>query len=213
MFYLVFIFKVFSWILFLNYYFSSGNLKNWSTGGLRGIESHDKRFTLIYECETHLLARIYTVFMYSKSNYIKSSYLESWSSLQLRGSVINFQDPVTNISFSPAMNGHEFPIFKSFHGMVKKPWERAIKHCFVCCLKSSEGQSRPWSMTSLYPSHVQFSTGDCLHPRHHPISRPKYTHTQNYWETGMGLACSNKSGRDNDVGIREPRLKLYPQAW
>lgn len=39
--------------------------------------------------------------------------------------------------------------------------------------------------------------------------RPKYTHTK-LLETGMGLACSNKSGRDNDVGIREPRLKPLP---
>lgn len=87
----------------------------------QGIESYDKGFTLIYECETHLLARIYTVFLYSKSNYIKRVLTWSLEVPQLRGSVINFQNPVTSSLFSPAMNGHEFPIFKSFHGMIKKP--------------------------------------------------------------------------------------------
>lgn len=40
---------------------------------------------------------------------------------QLGGGIVNFKDPVTGGSFSPAMNGHELPVFKSFHRMIKKP--------------------------------------------------------------------------------------------
>ena len=40
---------------------------------------------------------------------------------QLRWSIINFKDPVTSGPFSPAMDGHELPVLKPFHGMIKQP--------------------------------------------------------------------------------------------
>lgn len=69
----------------------------------------------------HSLADIYSFFLHSKPNYRQEVLTWSLEVPQLGGSVVDFKDPVTGGSFSPAVNSHELPVFKSFHGVVKKP--------------------------------------------------------------------------------------------
>lgn len=81
-----------------------------------------KRMMLMCKCETHFGQNVlHHFFLHSSPNYRKEILTWSLEVPQLRGSVIDLKDPVTSSSFSPAMNGHELPVFKSFHGMIKKP--------------------------------------------------------------------------------------------
>lgn len=147
-----------------------------------------------------------TFFLHSKPNYSQEVLTWSLEVPQLGGSVVDFKDPVAGGSFSPAVNSHELPVFKSFHGVVKKPEGRTIKHRFICSLSSQHHDQ--WSFQ--IHLHVCLKTGGYVHPGHHWLVDPNMYYSLFYHrEPGLGWPCNRKSRRHHHWRIREIRLRLY----
>lgn len=82
-----------------------------------------KRMMSVYVNVKHFLAKIHSITLLCTAAQVVEMGVLTWGLEvpQLGGGIVNFKDPITGGSFSPAVNGHELPVFKSFHGMIKKP--------------------------------------------------------------------------------------------